>query len=86
MEASNQPGPDEAEQYLYFTSEYAREFFRDNYAPVTGWYPSGIFRVNENLWGIQYADSNSDRMVYSFVGRIDDRLYVFQNVHQVPEE
>ena len=86
VEAYNQPGPDEAEQYLYFTSEYAREFFRDNYAPVTGWYPSGIFRVNENLWGIQYADSNSDRMVYSFVGRIDDRLYVFQNVHQVPEE
>lgn len=86
VEACNQPGPDEAEQYLYFTSEYAREFFRDNYAPVTGWYPSGIFRVNENLWGIQYADSNSDRMVYSFVGRIDDRLYVFQNVHQVPEE
>ncbi|MCI5483906.1 MAG: SH3 domain-containing protein [Clostridiales bacterium] len=86
VEAYNQPGPDEAEQYLYFTSEYAREFFRDNYAPITGWYPSGIFRVNENLWGIQYADSNSDRMVYSFVGRIDDRLYVFQNVHQVPEE
>lgn len=86
VEAYNQPGPDEAEQYLYFTSEYAREFFRDNYAPVTGWYPSGIFRVNENLWGIQYADSNSDRMVYSFVGRMDDRLYVFQNVHQVPEE
>ena len=86
VEAYNQPAPDEAEQYLYFTSEYAREFFRDNYAPVTGWYPSGIFRVNENLWGIQYADSNSDRMVYSFVGRIDDRLYVFQNVHQVPEE
>lgn len=86
VEAYNQPGPDEAEQYLYFTSKYAREFFRDHYAPVTGWYPSGIFRVNENLWGIQYADSNSDRMVYSFVGRIDDRLYVFQNVHQVPEE
>ena len=86
VEAYNQPAPDEAEQYLYFTSEYAREFFWDNYAPVTGWYPSGIFRVNENLWGIQYADSNSDRMVYSFVGRMDGRLYVFQNVHQVPEE
>ena len=86
VEAYNQPGPDEAEQYLYFTSEYAREFFRDNYAPVTGWYPSGIFRVNENLWGIQFSDPASGRMVYSFVGRMDDRLYVFQNVHQVPEE
>ena len=86
VEAYNQPGPDEAEQYLYFTSEYAREFFRDNYAPVTGWYPSGIFRVNENLWGIQFSDPASGRMVYSFVGRMDDRLYVFQNVHQVPEK
>ena len=86
VEAYNQPGPDEAEQYLYFTSEYAREFFRDNYAPVTGWYPSGIFRVNENLWGIQFSDPASGRMVYSFVGRMDGRLYVFQNVHQIPEE
>lgn len=86
VEAYNQPGPDEAEQYLYFTSEYAREFFRDNYAPITGWYPSGIFRVNENLWGIQFSDPASGRMVYSFVGRMDGRLYVFQNVHQVPEE
>ena len=86
VEAYNPPGPDDAEQYLYFTSEYAREFFRDNYAPVTGWYPSGIFRVNENLWGIQFSDPASGRMVYSFVGRMDDRLYVFQNVHQVPEK
>ena len=83
--AYSQPEPDEAEKYLYFASEYAREFFRDMYAPVTGWYPSGIFRVNGSLWGIEYSDSNSDRMVYSFVGRLDDRLYVFQNVHQVPE-
>ena len=85
VEACGQPEPDEAEQYLYFASEYAKEFFRDMYAPVTGWYPSGIFRVNDNLWGIQYADYNSARMVYSFVGRMEDRLYVFQNVHQVPE-
>ena len=83
--AYSQPEPDEAEKYLYFASEYAREFFRDMYAPVTGWYPSGIFRVNGSLWGIEYSDSNSDRMVYSFVGRMDGRLYVFQNVHQVPE-
>lgn len=83
--AYSQPEPDEAEKYLYFASEYAREFFRDMYAPVTGWYPSGIFRVNGSLWGIEYSDSNSDKMVYSFVGRLDDRLYVFQNVHQVPE-
>ena len=85
VEACGQPEPDEAEQYLYFASEYAKEYFRDMYAPVTGWYPSGIFRVNDNLWGIQYADYNSARMVYSFVGRMEDRLYVFQNVHQVPE-
>ena len=85
VEACGQPEPDDAEQYLYFASEYAKEFFRDMYAPVTGWYPSGIFRVNDNLWGIQYADYNSARMVYSFVGRMEDRLYVFQNVHQVPE-
>lgn len=83
--AYSQPEPDEAEKYLYFASEYAREFFRDMYAPVNGWYPSGIFRVNGSLWGIEYSDSNSARMVYSFVGRLDDRLYVFQNVHQVPE-
>lgn len=83
--AYSQPEPDEAEKYLYFASEYAREFFRDMYAPVTGWYPSGIFRVNGSLWGIEYSDSNSARMVYSFVGRMEDRLYVFQNVHQVPE-
>ena len=83
--AYGQPEPDEVEKHLYFSSEYAREFFLDNYAPITGWYPSGIFRVNDDLWGIQFADSNSDRMVYSFVGRMEDRLYVFQNVHQVPE-
>lgn len=83
--AYSQPEPDEAEKYLYFASDYAREFFRDMYAPVTGWYPSGIFRVNDSLWGIEYSDTNSARMVYSFVGRLDGRLYVFQNVHQVPE-
>lgn len=85
VEACGQPRTDLVEQYLYFSSDYAREFFRMMYSPVTGWYPSGIFRVNDNLWGIEYSDSNSGRMVYSFVGRMDGRLYVFQNVHQVPE-
>ena len=85
VDSYSQPRPDAAESYLYFASDYAREFFRDNYAPVTGWYPSGIFRVNENLWGILFTDSAEERSVYSFVGRMDDRLYVFQNVHQVPD-
>ena len=85
VNAYSQPEPDEAEQYLYFRSEYAREFFLDNYYPITGWYPSGIFRVNDKLWGIRFTDPDSGRTVYSFVGRMDDRLYVFQNVHQVPE-
>ena len=86
VEACSQPQADVVEQYLYFSSDYAREFFRVMYRPVTGWYPSGIFRVNDNLWGIEYSNPDSGRMVYSFVGRMDDRLYVFQNVHQVPEE
>lgn len=86
VDAYSQPEPDEAEEHLYFASEYAREFFRDHYYPITGWYPSGIFRVNDNLWGIQFSDPDSGRMVYSFVGRMDERLYVFQNVHQVPAE
>lgn len=81
-----QSTPDAAESYLYFASEYAREFFRDMYAPITGWYPSGIFRVNENLWGILFTDAAQGRSVYCFVGRMNDRLYVFQNVHQVPEQ
>ena len=85
VDACSQPKTELVEPYLYFSTEYAREFFRVMYAPVTGWYPSGIFRVNDNLWGIEYRDSNSARMVYSFVGRMDGRLYVFQNVHQVPE-
>ena len=85
VDAYSQPEPDEVEKHLYFSSEYAREFFRDNYCPITGWYPSGIFRVNNNLWGIQFSDPASGRMVYSFVGRMDERLYVFQNVRQVPE-
>ena len=85
VDSCSQPRPDAAESYLYFASDYAREFFRENYAPITGWYPSGIFRVNENLWGILFTDSAEERSVYCFVGRMDDRLYVFQNVHQVPD-
>ncbi|MGM9604745.1 MAG: M56 family metallopeptidase [Faecousia sp.] len=85
VDAYSQPTPEAAEEYLYFSTEYAREFFRVMYEPVTGWYPSGIFRVNDSLWGIEFSDSGSARMVYSFVGRMDGRLYVFQNVHQVPE-
>lgn len=85
VDAYSQPTPEAAEEYLYFSTEYAREFFRVMYEPVTGWYPSGIFRVNDNLWGIEFSDSGSARMVYSFVGRMDGRLYVFQNVHQVPQ-
>ena len=84
--AFSQPTPDEVEEYLYFASDYAREFFRDSYSPATGWYPSGIFRVNENLWGIQFASPLDERTAFSFVGRMDDRLYVFQNARQVPEE
>ncbi len=83
--ACGQQTPDAAEGYLYFATEDAREYFRYMYAPVTGWRTSGIFQVNENLWGIQYADTQSQRAVYSFVGRMDDRLYVFQTVHDVPE-
>ena len=85
VEACGKPQADVVEQYLYFTSDYAREFFRVMYRPVTGWYPSGIFRVNDNLWGIEYREAEGSGMVYSFVGRMDGRLYVFQNVHQVPE-
>ena len=85
VDSCGQPGPDAAESYLYFASDYAREFFRDSFSPITGWYPSGIFRVNENLWGILFTDSAEGRSVYCFVGRMDDRLYVFQNVHKVPD-
>ena len=85
VDSCGQPAPDAAESYLYFASDYAREFFRDSFSPVIGWYPSGIFRVNENLWGILFTDSAEGRSVYCFVGRMDDRLYVFQNVHQVPD-
>lgn len=83
--ACTQQTPDAAEEYLCLATEDAREYFRYMYAPVTGWAPTGIFRVNENLWGIQYADTQSQQAVYSFVGRMDDRLYVFQTVHDVPE-
>lgn len=83
--ACTQQSPDAAEEYLCFATEDAREYFRYMYAPVTGWAPTGVFRVNGNLWGIRYADTQSQRAVYSFVGRMDDRLYVFQTVHDVPE-
>ena len=85
VEACSQPTPEAAEEYLFFSTEYAREFFRVMYQPVTGWYPSGIFRVNSSLWGIEFSDTGSGRMVYCFVGRMGGRLYVFQNVHQVPQ-
>lgn len=77
--------PDAAEEYLYFATEDAREYFRYMYAPATGWATSGIFQVNENLWSIRFADIQSQQAAYSFVGRMDDRLYVFQTVHDVPE-
>ena len=77
--------PDAAEEYLYFATEDAREYFRYMYAPATGWATNGIFQVNENLWSIRFADIQSQQADYSFVGRMDDRLYVFQTVHDVPE-
>ncbi len=78
------PTPDRAETYRYFASEYDREFFRDYYVPITGWSATGVTTLADRLWCITYADEilGTD---YAFVGELEERLYVFANVHDLPE-
>ena len=75
--------PDKAEGFLYFATEYSREFFRDNYAPVTGWDITAISQLADDLCCIAWSSSSSTD--YAFVGRMDGRLYVFRTVHELPE-
>ena len=75
--------PDKAEGFLYFATEYSREFFRDNYAPVTGWDITAISQLADDLCCIAW--SSSDTTDYAFVGQMDGRLYVFRTVHELPE-
>ena len=75
--------PDKAEGFLYFATEYSREFFRDNYAPVTGWDITAISQLADDLCCIAWSSSGSTD--YAFVGQMDGRLYVFRTVHELPE-
>ena len=75
--------PDKAEGFLYFPTEYSREFFRDNYAPVTGWDITAISQLADDLCCIAWSSPSSTD--YAFVGQMDGRLYVFRTVHELPE-
>ena len=75
--------PDKAEEFLYFATEYSREFFRDNYAPVTGWDITAISQLADDLCCIAWSSPSSTD--YAFVGQMDGRLYVFRTVHELPE-
>ena len=75
--------PDKAEGFLYFATEYSREFFRDNYAPVTGWDITAISQFADDLCCIAWSSPSSTD--YAFVGQMDGRLYVFRTVHELPE-
>ena len=76
--------PDKAEGFLYFATEYSREFFRDNYAPVTGWDITAISQLADDLCCIAWSSPSSTD--YAFVGQMDGRLYVFRTVHELPEQ
>ena len=75
--------PDKAEGFLYFATEYSREFFRDNYAPVTGWDITATSQLADDLCCIAWSSPSSTD--YAFVGQMDGRLYVFRTVHELPE-
>ena len=75
--------PDKAEGFLYFATEYSREFFRDNYAPVTGWDITAISQLADDLCCIAWSSPSSTD--YAFVGQMNGRLYVFRTVHELPE-
>lgn len=75
--------PDKAEGFLYFATEYSREFFRDNYAPVTGWDITAISQLADDLCCIAWSSPSSTD--YAFVGQMEGRLYVFRTVHELPE-
>lgn len=75
--------PDKAEGFLYFATEYSREFFRDNYAPVTGWDITAISQLADDLCCIAWSSPSTTD--YAFVGQMDGRLYVFRTVHELPE-
>lgn len=76
--------PDKAEGFLYFATEYSREFFRDNYAPVTGWDITAISQLSDDLCCIAWSSPGSTD--YAFVGQMEGRLYVFRTVHELPEQ
>lgn len=78
-----QQTPDEAEKYLCFSSDAEREFFRDNYTPTQINGSFGFSQPGENLWAIRYSDGYG--YFYSFVGKLDGQLYVFQNVSKLPD-
>ncbi len=75
--------PDKAEGFLYFATEYSREFFRDNYAPVTDWDITAISQLADDLCCIAWSSPSSTD--YAFVGQMNGRLYVFRTVHELPE-
>ena len=83
IQALTQDTPDKAEGFLYFATEYSREFFRDNYAPVTGWDITAISQLADDLCCIAWSSPSTTD--YAFVGQMDGRLYVFRTVHELPE-
>lgn len=84
IKACGQATPEKAEDFLYFESDYSREFFRDNYAPITHWAISNVSQLSDVLWCITWGDGRYTD--YAFVGQLGDRLYVFRTVRELPEQ
>lgn len=84
IKACGQATPEKAEDFLYFESDYSREFFRDNYAPITHWAISNVSQLSDVLWCITWGDGRYTD--YAFVGQLGDRLYVFRTARELPEQ
>lgn len=83
-------GWEEWSSCLLFSSDDARRFAEENYAPLQFGAVETMERINDNLYAfLVYMQDYPDlepRPCWQFVGRLDGRLYVFRNPDSVPAE
>lgn len=82
--------PDSSVSYCHFEEEFEKGAYIRSYIEIVEYDILDASAVSENLYAfnvhMERADAEFSRDYYFFVGKIDNQLYLMNNVYNIPED
>ncbi|MCD7769689.1 MAG: hypothetical protein LUH36_06215, partial [Oscillospiraceae bacterium] len=76
------------DEYIWFYNDYDEQTFTEAFPLLESAAVWDMEQVNDSLWAflveLRFLEQEAEQCYY-FVGRIDERMYVFLNTSQIPE-